>query len=97
MSYVSSFYNSKKMRAETIFSGRQLGSDIPDTEEEVIDYINRYCPAEYRMVNGVDSLSIIWVDSKHLSSLLLAGEGGNLEGVRFRSVDSKGRITDYRQ
>ena len=55
--FVSSFYNQRNKRSETVLSPGSL------SREQVKEYIDYYLSAEYRMVNGMDSLNIAEVDA----------------------------------
>ena len=95
INYVSSFYNSKLGRSETIISGRVSGHT---REDEVRNYVDTYCPLGKRMVNGKDSLFIQVLDSEHLVSLITQGKNPkNGRALRVVHSDSKGNPTDYQQ
>lgn len=95
MKCISSFYNARLGRAETVISGRLVGNT---DMQEIRNYIDSYCPIEERMVNGKDSLYIVQVDEKQLVSLI---EKGSIpkqgSGLRTVDSDSYGNPVDYRQ
>lgn len=59
---VSAFYDSRKKKVETIISDTRDGT--PANKNGVKAYIDKYCPLEFRMVDGVDSLSINVINAK---------------------------------
>lgn len=95
MKCISSFYNAKLGRAETIISGRVVGNtDL----QEIRNYIDSHCPIADRMVNGKDSLYIVPIDEKKLVDLINSGSVPK-RGSGFHTVNSnsEGKIVDYRQ
>lgn len=95
MTFISSFYNAKLGRSESIISGRAVG----DTDvSEIKNYIDSYCPVANRMVNGKDSLFIKPIDAEQLVALIMQGHVPNHKsGMAVLTTDSKGNIKDYRQ
>ncbi len=59
---VSAFYDSRKKKVETIISDTRDGT--PANKNGVKAYIDKYCPPEFRMIDGVDSLSINVINAK---------------------------------
>ncbi|AWY07104.1 hypothetical protein KNT92_gp202 [Klebsiella phage Mineola] len=59
---VSAFYDSRKKKVETIISDTRDGT--PANKNGVKAYIDKYCPPEFRMIDGVDSLSINIINAK---------------------------------
>lgn len=59
---VSSFWNEKRKGIETIISDTFDGK-VP-TIDAVRKYIDKYCPVEFRLINGADSLQINYINAR---------------------------------
>ena len=60
--FVSSFYNGKFKKAETVITPVRDGENY--SIDDMRAYIESYMPVEFRKVDGVDSLNIILVDAE---------------------------------
>lgn len=59
---VSSFWNEKRKIIETIVSDTFDGQ-IPSVKA-ARKYIDTYCPEEFRLINGVDSLRVHYIHAR---------------------------------
>lgn len=96
--WISIFYDARTGKCE------QITSSDGFARQDIINYIDNYCPPEKRAVNGKDSLRIKRVDNEEMIDLLKGKIPARIPtvrgGIAILRSDSTGKIvnnSDYRQ